>query len=85
MSNLYREPSIDASYQVSKMETVRLVAGRWVSVGTPVSSTYKANSHDITEILVKVGLNTIAINLAHCSQIKQCFIFQMYYCELRQV
>jgi hypothetical protein len=65
MSILYREPSIDASYQVSKMETVRLVASRWVSVGTPVSPTYKTNSHDITEILLKVALNTIAINLAH--------------------
>jgi len=29
-------------------------------MGTPVSSTNKTDSHDITEILLKVALNTIA-------------------------
>jgi hypothetical protein len=33
--------------------------GRWFSPGTPVSSTNKTNRHDITEILLKVALNTI--------------------------
>jgi len=41
------------------------VAGRWVFVGTPVSPTYKTNSHDITEILLKVALNTITLSIAH--------------------
>jgi hypothetical protein len=36
-----------------------LVAGRWFSPGTPVSSTNKTDRHDITEILLKVALNTI--------------------------
>jgi hypothetical protein len=36
-----------------------LVTGRWFSPGTPVSSTDKTDSHDITEILLKVELNTI--------------------------
>ena len=38
-----------------------LVAGRWFSPGTPVSSTNKTDDHDIlvTEILLKVALNTI--------------------------
>jgi hypothetical protein len=31
------------------------------SPGTPVSSTNKTNCHDITEILLKVALNTIAL------------------------
>jgi hypothetical protein len=31
-----------------------LVAGRWVSPGTPVFSTNKTDCHDITEILLKV-------------------------------
>jgi hypothetical protein len=31
---------------------------RWFSPGTPVSSTNKTDRHDITEILLKVGLNT---------------------------
>jgi hypothetical protein len=30
--------------------------------GTPVSSTNKTNHHDITEILLKVALNTITSN-----------------------
>jgi hypothetical protein len=33
--------------------------------GTPVSSTKKTDSHDVTEILLKVALNTIALNLTH--------------------
>ena len=35
-----------------------LAAGRWVIPGTPVSSTNKTDRHDITEILLKVMLNT---------------------------
>ena len=34
-------------------------AGRWCSPGTPVSSTNKTDRHDITEIFLKVALNTI--------------------------
>jgi len=36
-----------------------LAAGRWFSLGTPVSSTNKTYLHDITEMLLKVVLNTI--------------------------
>jgi hypothetical protein len=36
-----------------------LAAGRWFSPGTPVSSTNKTDWHGITEILLKVVLNTI--------------------------
>ena len=36
-----------------------LTAGQWFSPGTPVSSTNKTDRHDITEILLKVALNTI--------------------------
>jgi hypothetical protein len=35
-----------------------LVTGRWVSLGTPVSSTHKIVHHDMAEILLKVALNT---------------------------
>jgi len=35
-----------------------LATGRWISPGTPVSSTNKTYLHDITEILLKVALNT---------------------------
>ena len=36
-----------------------LATGLWFSPGTPVSSTNKTDRHDITEILLKVALNTI--------------------------
>ena len=36
-----------------------LATGRWFSSGPTVSSTNKTDCHDITEILLKVALNTI--------------------------
>jgi hypothetical protein len=36
-----------------------LATGLWFSLGPPVSSTNKTDHHDITEILLKVVLNTI--------------------------
>ena len=38
-----------------------LATGRWYSAGTPVSSTIKTDRHEITEILLKVVLNTITL------------------------
>ena len=35
-----------------------LATGRWFSPGTPASSTNKTDRHVITEILLKVALNT---------------------------
>jgi hypothetical protein len=37
----------------------KFLTGRWFSPGTPVSSTNKSDRYDITEILLKVALNTI--------------------------
>jgi hypothetical protein len=39
-----------------------LVAGRWFSPGTPVSSTNQTDRYDINEILLKVAFNTITSN-----------------------
>jgi len=39
------------------------MAGLWFSLGTTVSSTNKTDCHNITEILLKVALNTINLNL----------------------
>ena len=36
-----------------------LAHGQWFSPGTPASSTTKTGRNDITEILLKVALNTI--------------------------
>ena len=38
-----------------------LATGRWLSLGTPVSPTNKTDRHDITDILLKVALNTITL------------------------
>ena len=40
-----------------------LAAGWWFSLGTPVSSTNKTDCHDITEILLKVTLNTTILTI----------------------
>ena len=40
-----------------------LATGRWFSLGTPVSSTNKSDRHDIIEILLKVVLNTINLQI----------------------
>ena len=42
-----------------------LAAGLWFSPGLPVSSTNKTNCHDITELLLKVTLNTIKLTTKH--------------------
>ena len=42
-----------------EVQSIQLVTGRCFSLGTPVSSTNKTDNHDITEILLKVALNTI--------------------------
>ena len=42
-----------------------LVTGRWFSPGPPVSSTYKTDRYNITEILLKVAFNTIAQSNKH--------------------
>jgi hypothetical protein len=50
-----------------------LASGLWFSLGTLVSSTIKADGHNITEILLKVALNTINLtpwNTAEVDQIK---------------
>jgi hypothetical protein len=40
----------------------RLATGQWLSQGTPISSNYKTDRYDITEIWLKVALNTIKPN-----------------------
>jgi hypothetical protein len=39
------------------------MVGMWFSPGTLLSSTNKTDHHDITEILLKVALNTISLTL----------------------
>jgi hypothetical protein len=39
-------------------------AGQWFSQGTPVSFTNKTDSHDKTQILLKVAFNTITLTQA---------------------
>ena len=53
-----------------------LVTGRWFSPGTLISSTNKTDRHDITDILLKVTLNTIKPSNYNSS----CTV---YYCNYR--
>ena len=41
----------------------RLAAGRWFYLGIPISSTNQSHCHEITDILLKVALNTITLNI----------------------
>jgi hypothetical protein len=49
-------------YSIQHYVIKRLARGRWFSPGTPVSFTNKTDHHDITEIYLKVALNTINPN-----------------------
>ena len=54
-------------YVVKFVSYLRQVCG--FSPGTPVSSINKIDCHDITEILLKVALNTINLSLSQYQQI----------------
>jgi len=58
-------------HYVIKFVSVRLAVGRCFSPGTPASSTNKTDRHDITEILLKVTLNTITHN-PMCMAFQSC-------------
>jgi hypothetical protein len=47
-----------------------LSTGRWFFSGAPVSSNNKTDRHDITEILLKVALNTITFTIHPLSSIE---------------
>jgi hypothetical protein len=51
---------MEGQYRVIKV-CQWLVTDQWFSLGTLVSSTNKTDRHDITEILLKVALNTITL------------------------
>jgi hypothetical protein len=57
-----------------------LATGRWFSSATPVSSTNKPDRHDITEILLKVALNTI--NQTQCCMCLWGYIRDCPFCFL---
>jgi hypothetical protein len=58
-----------------------LATGRKISLGPPISSTNKADCHDITEILLKVALNTIKENKQTSKQFTQNVLLILYYCR----
>jgi hypothetical protein len=53
----------DCSWSLYDKDCQWLTTGRRFYPGNPVSSTNKTNRHDITEVLLKVALNTISITL----------------------
>jgi hypothetical protein len=50
-----------------------LATSRWLSTGTPVSSTNKTDRDDIAEILLKVALNTITLT----DKSEECMMFDL--------
>jgi hypothetical protein len=55
-----------------------MVAGLWISPGTPVPSANKTNRHDIAEILLKVALNIKTMTLKTTKlkrKVKELLIF----------
>jgi hypothetical protein len=53
-----------------------LAHGRWLSPGTPASSTTKTGRHDIAEILLKMALKHQKSN-----QSNQILVFQVHHCQ----
>ena len=74
---LYSYVYLIQHYVIKFVSDVRQV-GQWFSLCTPVSSTNKADCHDITEILLKVALNTITLTPYNYNQYKM-YIQYFYY------
>ena len=69
------EPHSGEVYLIQYYVIKLLRTGRWFSPSTLVSSTNKTDCHDITEILLKVALNTITpVSKAHTNNV----IFRQY-------
>ena len=60
-----------------------LATGRWFSPSPPVSSTNKTDRHDITEIFLKVALNTFKQRSKH--KIMDTIILAVVLCDSRWV
>ena len=55
------------------------MACRWFSLDTPVSYSNKADRHDITEILLKVALNTLTLTQISVIQLDLFYMPQYKY------
>jgi len=60
---------------VSSNPTQLLATGQWFSSGSPISPTNNTDCHDITELLVKVALNTIKSN--QDNDMKMCIMYNI--------
>jgi len=59
--NLFKNIQIQRAFhlQITILVCQWVPVGRWFSPGIPVSSTYKTDRHDITQILLKVALSVV--------------------------
>jgi hypothetical protein len=60
----------DASHNYLSLVYQFLAHGRWLSPGTPASSSTKTGRHNIAEILLKVALNTKNQSINHSAKRK---------------
>jgi hypothetical protein len=59
-----------------------LAHGRWLSPGTPASSTTKTDRHGMAEILLKVALSTK--NLKKSIKFNKCVFVSLYQIYVKQ-
>ena len=60
--SFYSNTALGEVYSIQHY-VIKFVSAWRLVVGTPVSSSNKSDRHDITEILLKVTLNTIMLDL----------------------
>jgi hypothetical protein len=69
------------TYNVGKFKFYLYQAGWWFSPGTSVSSINKTDRNHITEILLKVALNTITLTLTPIHILCSYWKFYLYHLQ----
>jgi hypothetical protein len=70
-------------YVIKFVSDLRQVGGFLKVLTTQVSSTNKTDHHNITEILLKVAINTIT--LTQMNSLEQNLILHLNHCQLRKI
>ena len=83
----FKSPSDEVSsmqyYVIKFVSDLRQVGGFLKVLTTPVSSTNKTDHHNITEILLKVAINTITIT--QMNSLERNLILHLNHCQPRKI